>query len=69
MLDKVLSSFLVAEALFLATGGLIIGIVLVTNVHGHHPRTTADIASIVLLMQTPLSGIWIRRERVEKCTA
>lgn len=65
MPDKVLSSFLVAEALFLATGGLILGIVLVTKEHGRHSRTTADVASNVLLMQTPLSGIWIRGKRVE----
>lgn len=65
MPDKVLSSFLVAEALFVATGGLIIGIVLVTKEHGHHSRTAADVASNVLLMQTPLSGIWIRGKRVE----
>lgn len=65
MPDKVLSSFLVAEVLFVATGGLIIGIVLVTKEHGHHSRTTADVASNLLLMQTPLSGIWIRGKRVE----
>lgn len=68
MPDKVLISFLVAEALFVATGGLIIGIVLVTKEHGHHPRTTADVASTLLLLQTPLSGIWIRRN-IPNCMA
>lgn len=62
MPNKVLSLFLVVEALFVATGGLIGGIVLVTKEHGHHPRTTADVASTLLLMQTPLAGkyfLWI----------
>lgn len=42
-----------------------IGIVLVTKEHGHHSRTIADVASNLLLMQTPLSGICIRGKRDE----
>lgn len=56
MPDKVLLSFLVADALFAATGVLILAIVFVTKANMHRPRTTADIASNLLLMQTPLSG-------------
>ncbi|MCJ1260445.1 phospholipid scramblase 1 [Lobaria immixta] len=56
MLDKVLIAFLVADFLFVGTGGLLIGIVFATKSNRSHPRTTDDVASNLLLMRTPLDG-------------
>ena len=56
MLDKVLISFLITDALFAATGGLFLAVVFVTKATIHRPRTTADVASNLLLLQTPLTG-------------
>lgn len=55
MLDKVLLAFLVADALFAGTGGLLIGVVFATKSARTHP-TTADVASNLLLVRTPLDG-------------
>ncbi|MCJ1470227.1 phospholipid scramblase 1 [Pseudocyphellaria aurata] len=56
MLDKVLLAFLVADALFAGTGGLLIGIVFATKSARTHAPTTADVASNLLLVRTPLDG-------------
>lgn len=56
MLDKVLIAFLVADFLFVGTGGLLIGIVFATKSNRSHPRTTDDVASNLLLVRTPLDG-------------
>lgn len=56
MLDKVLLTFLIADVLFVGTGGLLIGIVFATKSNQSHPRTTGDVASNLLLMRAPLDG-------------
>ena len=56
MLDKVLIAFLLADVLFVGTGGLLIGIVFATKANRAHARTPADVASNLLLTRTPLDG-------------
>lgn len=56
MPDKVLMTFLLVDALFLASGGLLLAVVFTTRARKDSPRTTDNVASDLLLMDTPLDG-------------
>lgn len=55
MVNKMLSSFLVFNGLFLATGGLLIAVLFSTRAGMAHP-TVASVAANLLLMRAPLTG-------------
>jgi hypothetical protein len=56
MPDKVLISFLVADAIFAASGGLLLAIVFITRARTDRVQTIDNVASNLLLMNTPLDG-------------
>lgn len=57
MRDNVLLAFLVADGLFAASGGLLVAVVMITKNIMHHPRTLSNVASNLLLTNTPLNGM------------
>lgn len=56
MPDKILIAFLVIDALFVMSGGLLLAIVFITKASMQRPRTSANVAWNLLLMNTPLIG-------------
>jgi hypothetical protein len=56
MPDKVKILFLVVDAVFAASGSVLLAIVLLTRASMNRPRTTENVASNVLLIDTPLDG-------------
>ena len=56
MPDKVVIMFLVVDALFAASAGLLLAMVFITRARKERPRTTDNVASEMLLMNTPLDG-------------
>ncbi len=56
MPDKVKILFLVVDAIFAASGSVLLAIVLLTRASMDRPRTTENVASNVLLIDTPLDG-------------
>lgn len=59
MVNKILLVFLVQDFLFLASGGLLIGVVFITKAAMASAPTMDNVAANMLLMQTPLSGTLI----------
>lgn len=57
MVNKILLVFLLQDVLFLASGGLLIGVVFVTKAAMANQPTTNNVAANMLLMQTPLTGM------------
>lgn len=55
MLDKVLLAFLIADGLFVLAGGLLLGVVFMAKNDWNNPSVD-NVASTLLLMQTPVNG-------------
>ena len=55
MFDKVLLTYLIADGLFVASGGLLIAVAFIAKDDWVNP-TAGSVASTLLLMQTPLTG-------------
>lgn len=56
MLDKILLSFLIADGLFAATGGLLVAAYFVSKADMVELPTIANVATNLVLEQTPLTG-------------
>lgn len=56
MPDKVKILFLVVDAVFAASGSVLLAVALLTRASMNRPRTTENVASNVLLIDTPLDG-------------
>ena len=59
MVNKILLVFLLQDFLFLASGGLLIGVVFITKAAVASDPTVNNVAANMLLMQTPLTGMSI----------
>ena len=60
MVNKILLVFLLQDFMFLASGGLLIGVVYITKAACASDPTVNNVAANMLLMQTPLTGTWVR---------
>jgi hypothetical protein len=56
MLNNVLLSFLIANGLFTATGGLLVAFVFIEKAHMNEAATTSNVATNLLLQRAPLTG-------------
>lgn len=56
MPDKVVIIFLIVDAIFIASAGLLLAIVFTTRAGEDRPRTLNNVAWEMLLMNTPLDG-------------
>lgn len=56
MVNKILLVFLLQDFIFLASGGLLIGVVFITKAALASDPTVNNVAANMLLMQTPLTG-------------
>ena len=56
MVNKILLVFLLQDFMFLASGGLLIGVVFITKAAVASDPTVNNVAANMLLMQTPLTG-------------
>ena len=56
MVNKILASFIAADLLFVLCGGLLLGVVLVTQGMISAPPTSSTITQVLLLSQCPLIG-------------
>lgn len=56
MPDKVVITFLIVDAIFVASGAFLLAIVFTTRAREDRPRNTDNVAADLLLMNTPLGG-------------
>lgn len=56
MLNYVLLSFIIANGLFTAAGGLLVAFVFIEKAHMNEAATTSNVATNLLLQRAPLTG-------------